>query len=216
MKYAIVSLVLVSTLALSASYTSVSQCDEYASQGQYINAGLCYQFFDKWDKCSYYLLKGAREAELRWNYNMNNYDDYSLAVNYYGDITQRCLKNWGEKDLAGKVLIYHDWLQHWLVNRDNPPFDMGQLIEEVKDKIWPSEKQGVVPSVVNKTKSVMQKIKGRGQNATAPSETSQNQEIDLALVIVGVGVVIAVIILVVAMMLHSKPGQKEELKSSKE
>ncbi len=221
MKWVLVGIVLalLAPFVLGVQYTSVSQCDQAASNNQYINAGLCYQYFDVWDKCSYYLLKGARQAELKWDYNMNNYDDYSTAVNYYGGLTQSCLKNWGKRDLADQVLIYHNWIQKWLVNKDQPPFNMDTFIAGIHDQIWPPS-EGVISGNENKTGNAgMNKSTSGNTNAGAGNQTpgakqsnTSTSGIDLGLVIVGIGVVVAVIILFVLFMLKTSHVRKEEPK----
>ncbi len=190
---------------IAASYDSLNQCDELANQGKYIDAGLCYEQFKIWDKCTYYLLKGAREAEKEWNFNQGDWNGRVVALEYYGGAhTKACIQNYGDYELLDKVDTYHEWLTYWLTSHADPPFDMDELLADLHNKIWPPEEipAEVVPS--DETPS-----------ASAPAPTGSSENINkgmdnTVMLIAGGGILLIAILGLIVYKLSKRKPEKEE------
>ncbi len=98
-------------------YDNVTQCDNFVANGRHINAGLCCEYFKLWDKCAYYLLFGARQAELSYT-NEGDWSGRTIAMEYYGSpYTIGCLSNTNKPDLITKISEYCKWLEAYPVTK---------------------------------------------------------------------------------------------------
>ncbi len=208
--YALLGIILVSTLVLGVTYESLEQCSSLASEGKYIDAGLCYEQFKVWDKCTYYLLKGAREAEKEWNFNQGDWNGRVVALEYYGGAhTKACLQNYGDYDLMQKIDQYHEWLYYWLTSHADPPFDMDALLADLEAKIFGTEEiqpqEGQTQETVNATQPV-------AQPAEQPEQETEDNSV---LVIAIVGLVTIAVLAVIALKLGKRETKEKQEKAHK-
>ena len=195
--HVIIGFTLLVSFGFALTYNSMSQCVSLANSARYIDAGRCYEQFKVWDKCSYYLLKGAREAEKTWNFNKGDWDGRVIALEYYGSPhTIGCLQNWGKYDLANRIGEYRSWLVDYLVSKADPPFDMDVVVSNLHDEIWPPKKISTTEKIKAKLTQVIHK-----ENTTNGTVT---YSVDPVLAGVAVSIILIAVIIILAVIVKTR------------
>ncbi|MBN3037052.1 MAG: hypothetical protein JW834_01260 [Candidatus Diapherotrites archaeon] len=137
---------ILSILLFAAAFAA---CQDFVSDGKYVEAGDCYRVAGEWNKCVLYYLKAANEAEVKWDGGVGPYQYKSTAMKYYnpefyttsglGSDTGKCLHELGDAEITAKVQAYYDWLQYFLPTRPTEkPFDIKEFIYDMDAAIFPT------------------------------------------------------------------------------
>lgn len=176
---------------IPAENLSKQLCDSYAADGENINAGCCYYQVGEWGKCSLYLLKGARHAEILWDLNRGSFDQGAVAKQYYnpeyypssglGSETGVCLHNYGNDALTKKIEDYHNWIIYYgYGGKDKPPFDMDVTIASLESAILPPEPTATAaPTVAPTAKPTV-----RAPTATPLPQSENNWTVPLIILVI--------------------------------
>ena len=196
---------------LPASEATLGNCQQFANKGEVLNAGCCFHQIGEWEECTYWFLRGAREAEIEWDLNKGSFDKGATARQYYnpqfypstglGSETGVCLYNYGDTALREKVDNYYDWIVYYYTDEE-PPFDMDAEIAALKNKAYPpapEEEATPVPT------AVATPVPTAAPTAVAtPEPEADNTGVLLIVALVLVGVV------GYFMYTKKKPGKKKE------
>ncbi len=210
-----VGLVFVLTLSIVGSalaYENVVECNSLVDQGRYIDAGLCYEDMKVWDNCTYYLLKGAREAEKEWNFNKGDWNGRVIALEYYGGAhTKACIQNYGDYALLDKIDQYHEWLVYWLTSHADPPFDMDALLNGLHERIWPQNTEQPSGEQVNIPQTSGGQLTNNSKSNGGGSSQPTPETVSIDPVLLGVGALVIIAILgVIGYAVTRKPSKPAE------
>ncbi len=220
MKLNVITIVLV--LFAGATFAALGECDmgsstttllaanDWYQMEEYQKAGDCYRASSEWGKCVLSYLKAGHISEGEWDLNKGPPSAGAVARTMYdttccnsfgvGSYMGMCMKGYGDTTLDVDVTAYKKWMDGYLLNGGNPPFDMDATIATLEAKVFPpavSEE----PAVVEETPAPATAPVVQPTTTTAPPEEPAG---DMTMIIIAAVIILVLAVLVGAAFLMKK------------
>jgi hypothetical protein len=183
---------------------SLSAAEHWYSVEEYQKAGDCYRESQEWGKCVLAYLKTGRISEGEWDLNKGPISAGSIArtmydTTYYpssglGSDMGKCLFEHKDTVLIAEITAYKNWMDMYVVNGGNPPFDMDSKIVTLEAKEFPAApapQQPVPPAPAEEKKPVA------AAPPAAPTAPPKQQGFDMGMIVMLALALFGLVLLVV-------------------